>query len=92
MSHRIEIHSRSGNVALGVVGAIYFIAAVGTLMMYLVTSWGAAALIDHLLQLALAGSAIGGACFLLIAAGNLGFNLRRRRGSPNHQRAAATSS
>src|SRR5258706_13757362 len=92
MSHRIEIRSRSGNVALGVVGAIYLIAAVGTLLMYLITSWGAAALIDHVLQLALAGSAIGGAGLSLVAAGNLGFNLRRRRVSPNHQRAAATSS
>jgi len=79
MSHRIEIRSRSGNVALAVIGAIYFICGIGTLLFYLVTSWGAAALIDHLLQLTLAGSALAGAFFLLTAAGNLGVGIKPRR-------------
>ena len=61
MSHHVEIRSRSGNVALGVVGAIYFLSAIGTLLLYVITSWGAAALIDHLLQLTLIGSAVAGA-------------------------------
>ena len=79
MSHHVEIRSRSGNVALGVVGAIYFLSAIGTLLLYVITSWGAAALIDHLLQLTLIGSAVAGAAFLLIAADNLGLAIGQRR-------------
>ncbi len=79
MTHRIEIRSRSGNVALGVVGAIYLIAAVGTLLLYVVSSWGGASLIDHILQLTLVGSALAGAFLLLTAAGNLGIGVRPRR-------------
>jgi hypothetical protein len=93
MSHHVEIRSRSGNVALGVVGAIYLLSAVGTLLLYVITSWGAAALLDHLLQLALIGSALAGAAFLVIAADNLKVSFRLRRktsnGSPGHQSAAA---
>jgi len=93
MSHHVEIRSRSGNVALGAVGAIYIIAALGTLLLYVVTAWGAAGLLDRLLQFALIVSALAGAAFLAIAADNLGFNLRPRRrrpaGSPTGQRAAA---
>jgi hypothetical protein len=79
MAHRIQIRSRSGNVALGVIGAIYLVCGIGTLLFYLVTSWGAAALIDRFLQLTLAGSALAGAFFLVTAAGNLGLDLRSRR-------------
>ncbi len=91
MSHHVEIRSRSGNVALAVVGAIYFLSAIGTLLIYVVTSWGAAHLVDRILQLALIGSALAGAAFLLIAANNLKISLRRRSpdGSPTHRRAAA---
>ena len=93
MSHHVEIRSRSGNVALGVVGAIYFLSAIGTLLLYVITSWGAAALIDHLLQLTLIGSAVAGAAFLMIAADNLKVRLPLRRrtpdDSPAHRRAAA---
>lgn len=79
MTHRIEIRSRSGNVALGVIGAIYLICAVATLFFYLVTSWGATGLMDRLLQLTLAGSALAGAFFLATAADNLGVHIRTRR-------------
>ena len=81
MSHHIAIRSRSGNVALGVIGAIYFICGIGTLLFYVVTSWGASALIDHILQLMLVGSALAGVFFLTTAAGNLGVGLRARRRS-----------
>ena len=79
MTHRIEIRSRPGNVALGVVGAIYFICAVGILLLYVVTSWGGATMLDHLLQLTLVGSALAGAFLLTTAAGNLGIGLRPNR-------------
>ena len=79
MSHHIEIRSRSGNVALAVIGAIYLILAMATLLLYLVTSWGASALTDRVLQLTLAGSALAGAFFLTTGAGNLGVHLGARR-------------
>jgi hypothetical protein len=79
MSHRIAIRSRSGNVALGVVGAIYFVSALLTLMLYVVSSWGGASLLDHLLQLMLVASALAGAFLLATAAGNLGIDFRARR-------------
>ena len=83
MSHHVEIRSRSGNVALAVVGAIYLLSAIGVLLTYVITSWGAAQLIDHLLQLALIGSALAGAAFLVIAADNLGLAIRQRRKTPH---------
>ncbi len=73
------IRSRFGNVALAVVGAIYLVCALGTLSFYVITSWGAAALTDHLLQLMLVGSALAGGFFLITAVGNLGVGLRTRR-------------
>ena len=79
MSHHIEIRSRSGNVALAVIGAVYLIIAVATLLFYVVTSWGASALTDRLLQLMLAGSALAGAFFLATGAGNLGVHFGARR-------------
>ena len=51
--------------------AIYFVSATATLVYYVVTSWGAAGLLDRVLQLALLTSAIGGVIFMLIAKENL---------------------
>ncbi len=78
MAHRIEIRSRPGNVALAVVGAIYLICAVATLLFYVVTTWGASALTDRVLQLTLAFSAAAGAFFLATGTGNLGMHFRGR--------------
>jgi membrane protein implicated in regulation of membrane protease activity len=93
MSHHVEIQSRSGNVALGVVGVIYLLGAIGTLLWYVMASWGAAGLLDRLLQLALVGSAVAGAAFLVIAADNLHITARLRGrtppDSPARRRAAA---
>ena len=92
MSHHVEIRSRSGNVALGAIGAIYFIGAVATLLLYVWTVWGAAGPLDRLLQFALIVSALAGAAFLVIAADNLGVIRSRRRqsgGSPTPRTAAA---
>jgi len=84
----IEIHSRRGSLALGVVGVIDAICAIGTLFVYLVTSWGAASAIDRLLQFSLIVSAAGGVYLLAVGLENLGIRpvLRPRRAS------AATSS
>jgi hypothetical protein len=81
MHHRISIHSRPGNVALGAVGLLYLLAAGATLLIFLAMSWDGATLVDRVLQLALAGSGLAGAFFLHTAVRNLGthppLNLRR---------------
>jgi len=92
----IMIRSRFGNGVLGVLGAVYFLSATTILVYYVVTTWGAAGMIDRLLQFALIACAIGGLLFIGIAADNLG--LRRRRDSakspstPDHRTAAAARS
>jgi hypothetical protein len=82
---RIEIHSRRGSLALGVVGVVDAICAIATLMIYVVNSWGAASPVDRLLQLSLIVSAAGGLYLLMVGLQNLGVP-RLRRAS------AATSS
>ena len=81
---RIEIHSRRGSVALGVVGVIDAVCAIATLLFYVVNSWGAASPIDRLLQLSLILSAAGGIYLLAVGLENLGVRrvLRPRRASP----------
>jgi hypothetical protein len=82
---RIEIHSRRGSLALGVVGVVAAVCALATLLIYVVNSWGAASSLDRLLQLSLVVSAAGGLYLLIVGLENLGV-LRLRRAS------AATSS
>jgi len=82
---RIEIHSRRGSLALGVVGVVEAICALATLLIYVVNSWNAASPVDRLLQLSLIVSAAGGLYLLIVSLENLGLvRLRRAR--------AATSS
>lgn len=94
---RVPIRSRVGNAVLGVLGAIYFLSASGTLIFYIVTNWGANGLLDRALQLALAVSAVAGVFFIMIAADNLGIQLHRWSNAKSHtardhQTAAATHS
>lgn len=85
---RIEIHSRRGSLALGVVGVVVAICAVAMLSIYLVSTWSGASIVDRLLQLSLIVSAAGGLYLLAVGLSNLGIKraLRHRRAS------AATSS
>jgi hypothetical protein len=76
MLKEITIRSRSGNMALALVGLLYFLAALVTLSFFVVTSWSGASLIDRVLQLALVGSAFAGAFFLHVGAQNLGVHPR----------------
>jgi hypothetical protein len=76
MLKQITIHSRSGNMALALVGMVYFLAALVTLSFFVASSWFGASLIDRVLQLALVGSAFAGAFFLHVGAHNLGMRLR----------------
>ncbi len=92
---RIPIRSRFGNVVLGVLGALYLVSATVTLVYYLVTTWGAAGLLDRLLQFSLLGSALAGVFFMVVALDNLGFlpllrSSGKSRSSPDHRTAAAT--
>jgi len=92
---RIPIRSRLGNAVLGVVGALYLVSATVTLVYYLVTTWGAASLLDRLLQVALLGSALAGVFFIVVALDNLGLlhllrSTENSRSSRDHRTAAAT--
>ena len=92
----IMIRSRFGNGVLGVLGAVYFLSATTILVYYVVTTWGAAGMIDRLLQFALIACAIGGLLFIGIAADNLGLRQRRdsvkSRSTPDHRTATAAGS
>ena len=81
---RIEIHSRRGSLALGVVGVVDAVCAIATLFVYVVNSWGAASPVDRLLQFSLIVSAAGGVYLLAVGLENLGVRrvLRPRRASP----------
>lgn len=84
---RIAIQSRVGNVVLGVLGALYFVSAIATLVYYIASSWGAMGLTDYVLQLALIASAIGGLLFMAIAGDNLGL-IRSRPAAAEKSRSA----
>ena len=81
---RIEIRSRRGSLALGVVGVVDAVCAIATLFIYVVNSWGAASPVDRLLQFSLIVSAAGGVYLLAVGLENLGVRreLRPRRASP----------
>lgn len=93
---RIPIRSRLGNAVLGILGAIYFMAATALLLWYVITNWGANGTIDRLLQFALFMSAVTGLFFVSVAAANLGIKLlhrgERSPSPPEHRTAAATRS
>ncbi len=93
---RVPIRSRVGNVALGILGAVYCVSGTATLVYYLVTTWGAMGLTDYILQLALVAAVIGGFFFVAIAAENLKLWPRaaaaQSRSSRDHQTAAASGS
>lgn len=78
---RIEIHSRRGSLALGVVGVVEVLCALATLLIYVVNSWNAASPVDRLLQLSLIVSAAGGLYLLIVGLENLGL-VRLRRARP----------
>ncbi|HVS31451.1 MAG TPA: hypothetical protein VMS98_08340 [Thermoanaerobaculia bacterium] len=76
---RVQIRSRTGSIVLGVLGVVYLIAAVALLVLYVLDTWSAAALLDRLLQFALAAAAFISLWFISIAMTSLGISLRGRR-------------
>lgn len=89
-----EIHSRRGSVALGIVGVASAVCALGTLLLYVVQSWGAASTLDRLLQLSLVISAAVGLYLLLVGLQSLGVHPHRplRRAPRAGRETAATQS
>ncbi len=72
---RVVVRSRSGNVVLTVVGAIYTLGAVVALVAFAIDVWHAAGLIDRALQIGLMIAAAGGVWFLLTGLRGMGKDL-----------------
>ena len=90
---RVPIRSRFGNGVLGFLGVVYFVAAAGTLLYYIVTTWDAMTLTDNILQMGLLVAAIGGLLFILIAMQNLGLrDAARSRSARDRQATVAAGS
>ena len=85
---RVEIHSRRGNVVIGVVGVIYAVSALALLTMHVLQTIGAASLLDRAIQLLLIAVIAVSAWFMAIAARGLHIGMRRL---PLHRRAGAAT-
>jgi membrane protein implicated in regulation of membrane protease activity len=66
-------------MVLAAIGAIYLVAAIVTLVMFVAATWGGATMIDRALQLTLVGVAATGAFFLYLGVAALGFTMPSRR-------------
>lgn len=88
---RFEVRSRRGNAVLGALGVFYVISAVALFFYDLVQTWGAAGVLDRLVQAALIVSAIAGLFFILTASRNLGLLRASRHEAPLHREGAAAS-
>ncbi len=76
MLQQVRIRSRVGNICLATLGALFTIASTALLVYYVVSTWGAASLIDRALQLLLLIGAAVGVIFVGIGRNNL----RQQRG------------
>ncbi len=81
---RVTIHSRRGNAVLGFLGVVYSITAVVLLVWHVRQTWGAAGMIDRVMQLMLIGTAVTGVWFVAIAAQNLGWRRHHSRAVRRH--------
>ena len=74
---RLIVRSRSGNVVLAVLGAVYTLGALLALVAFAAEVWNAVAITDLALQLGLIGAAACGVWFLLNGLENLGVHVAR---------------
>ncbi len=74
---RVFVRSRSGNLVLAGLGALYSVGAIAALVAFAVDVWNAAAITDRALQLGLIAAAACGVWFLLTGLENLGIHLRK---------------
>ena len=72
---RVVVHSRSGNVVLAVLGAIYALGAIAAFVAFVVDVWAAAGMIDRLLLIGLVAAAVCGIWLLVTGLENLGVQL-----------------
>ena len=75
---RVLLRSRSGNVVLAVLGAVYTVAALIALFALVRDVWNATGLSELALQAFLLGAAACGIWFLTSALANLGIHLTHR--------------
>ena len=68
---RVLVQSRVGNVVLAAIGLLYAVASIAVLVWLVIDVWQASTMFDHLIQLALLGSAACGVWFLVNARENL---------------------
>jgi hypothetical protein len=76
MEYRLPIRSRSGNLFLIGIGALFLVAGMGTFAFALVSTWGYAGLTDRAMQIVLIGCALFGALLVVGARKNLSSQVR----------------
>lgn len=74
---RVIVHSRSGNIVLAVLGALYAVGAIAALIAFVQEVRGAAAITDRAMQLGLVIAAACGVWFVVTALENLGVHVWR---------------
>ncbi|MGZ8711398.1 MAG: hypothetical protein ACXW28_14350 [Thermoanaerobaculia bacterium] len=74
---RVEIHSKRGNVAIGVLGVVYAISGFVLFIVHFVQTWGAASLTDRAIQILLIGVIALSIWLVQIAARGLGVHFWR---------------
>jgi ABC-type uncharacterized transport system permease subunit len=74
---RVEIRSKRGNVAIGVLGVIYAISGFVLFIVHFMQTLGAASLTDRAIQILLIGVIALSIWFVAIAARGLGVHVRR---------------
>ena len=84
---RVEIHSRRGNVAIGVLGIVYGLSGLALFTVHFMQTWGAAALTDRAIQILLLGVIALSVWFIAIAMRGL-----RIRSVRHHRTASAAAS
>lgn len=67
----IRVRSRAGSWILVVLGALYAVAAIILLAIYVVQTWNGRGLVDYVLQFALVASVFGGVMFIKIGRASL---------------------
>ena len=81
---RVEIRSKRGNVAIGVLGVVYAISGFVLLGVHFIQTWGVASLTDRAIQVLLIGVIALSIWFVQISARGLGVHLRRGVRATSH--------